>query len=125
MYKCVYPDGNVKYKETHRTYCADIEDLSMYYFSSLIQCIYDEMYPIVMPYIPADRKDVTVCKTLTDPKNGAFDTIAILYVKRSNGEKVDINRYFKETDNGFIEISEEEYREREKMDEERRKLTEE
>lgn len=35
-----------------------------------------------------------------------------------------MNRYFKGTDDGFEEISAEEYREREKMDEERRNPTE-
>ena len=52
----------------------------------------------------------------TDPKNGDFDTIAILYIQRANGEKVEVNRYFKEGDESFIEISKEEYEEREAMD---------
>ena len=99
-------------------------ELDVPYYNGFTARIYDEIYPITMPYMPTDGRDVIVCdKLLTDPKNGDFDTKAILYVKRSNGEKVDINRYFKETDEGFEEISEEEYLEREKMDEERRNLT--
>lgn len=77
-----------------------------------------------MPYMPEDGHDVIICdELLTDPENGDYDTKAILYVKRTNGERIDVNRYFKETDEGFEEISEEEYRKREKMDEERRNLT--
>ena len=41
---------------------------------------------------------------LTDRKNGDYDTIAILYIKRANGEKVEVNRYFKENDVSFTEI---------------------
>lgn len=77
-----------------------------------------------MPYMPKDKPDVIVCdELLTDRKNGDFDTIAILYIKRSDGEKVEVNRYFKENGESFTEITEEEYREREKMDEKRRKQT--
>ena len=56
---------------------------------------------------------------LTDRKNGDYDTIAILYIKRANGEKVEVNRYFKENDVSFTEISLEEYKERQKLHEER------
>ena len=36
-----------------------------------------------------------------------------------NGEKVEVNRYFKENDVSFTEISLEEYKERQKLHEER------
>ena len=52
-------------------------------------------------------------------KDGDFDTIAILYIKRSDGKKIKVNRYFKEGEKSFIEITEEEYRKREEMDRER------
>lgn len=94
------------------------------YHNGYIRQIYDEMYPITMPYMPNDKPDVIVCdELLTDRKNGDFDTIAILYIKRSDGEKVEVNLYFKEKGESFTEITEEEYREREKMDEKIRKQT--
>lgn len=78
------------------------------------------MYPITMPYMPNDKPDVIVCdELLTDRKNGDFDTIAILYIKRSNGEKVEVNRYFKEAETGFVEITGREYFQREIMDKQR------
>lgn len=78
------------------------------------------MYPITMPYMPNNKPDIIVRDTLlTDRKNGDYDTIAILYIRRVNGEKVEVNRYFKENDVSFTEISLEEYKERQKLHEER------
>lgn len=78
------------------------------------------MYPITMPYMPNNKSDIIVRdELLTDRKNGDYDTIAILYIKRANGEKVEVNRYFKENDVSFTEISLEEYKERQKLHEER------
>lgn len=37
-------------------------------------------------------------------KNGDFDTIAILYLRFPEGKKVKVNRYFKESNRGFVEI---------------------
>ena len=76
--------------------------------------------------MPNNKSDIIVRdELLTDRKNGDYDTIAILYIKRANGEKVEVNRYFKENDVSFTEISLEEYKERQKLHEERiRKETE-
>ena len=65
------------------------------------------------------------CKDfLTDEKNGDFDTVGILYCIRPDGERVDIFKFFKESDDGFVEITEKEYRERELMDKKRRGVDE-
>lgn len=125
LFKKVAADGTVSYSDVNRQYCIIEGYPECAYHNGFISKIYNEMYPITMPYMPNDKPDVIVCdQLLTDRKNGDFDTIAILYIKRSNGERVDMNRYFKGTDDGFEEISAEEYREREKMDEERRNPTE-
>ena len=82
--------------------------------------IYDEMYPLTLPYMPNSRPDIIVCdELLTDRKNGDFDTIAILYIKKADGERVEVNRYFKENEVSFTEISPEEYKERQRLQEER------
>lgn len=74
-----------------------------------------------MPYMPSNKSDVIVCdELLTDRKNGDFDTLAVLFIQRFNGEKVEVNRYFKEGEKSFIEISPEEYEERKKMHEKRK-----
>lgn len=74
----------------------------------------------VMERMPSNKADVIVCdELLADRKNGDFDTLAVLSIQRSNGEKVEVNRYFKEGEKSFIEISPEEYEERKKMHEKR------
>lgn len=72
-----------------------------------------ELFPIKMPYMPLiDAYRVYTEDFLVDPKNGDYDTVGILYAVTPQGEKVEINRYFKETPVGFDEINEKEYLER-------------
>ena len=46
---------------------------------------------------------------MTDRKNGDFDTVGIFYAIKPYGEKVEINRFFKESEDGWKEIDEAEY----------------
>jgi hypothetical protein len=72
-----------------------------------------ELYPITMPYMPADRAfKIYTEDFLVDPAKGDYDTVGILYVITPSMDKVVINRYFKEAPNGFAEIDEAEYKER-------------
>lgn len=120
LFKHVAKDGSVSYSDVDRYYCASKEEPSVNWHNGFISSIYNEMYPITMPYMPNNKPDVIVCdELLTDRKNGDYDTIAILYIRRANGEKVEVNRYFKENDASFTEISLEEYKERQKLHEER------
>lgn len=92
------------------------------YHNGFIGSIYDAMYPITMPYAPADKPDKIVCdELLTDPKNGDYDTKAIIYIEKPDGKKVKINRYFKESEESFKEISWLEYQIRRYKDWRRRK----
>ena len=126
LFKYVTKDGSVSYNDVNRCYCASKEKPSDYWYNGFILSIYNEMYPITMPYMPNNKPDIIVRDDLLiDRKNGDYDTIAILYIRRANGEKVEVNRYFKEDDESFTEISLEEYKERQKLHEERiRKETE-
>ena len=120
LFKDVYPDGKIRYSDIERMYCANRKSPKVPYHNGFIRQIYDEMYPITMPYMPNDKPDVIVCdELLTDCKNGDFDTIAILYIKRSDGEKVEVNRYFKLEENGYVEITYKEYLQREILDKQR------
>lgn len=120
LFKKVAADGTVSYSDVNRQYCINASNPECAYHNGFISKIYDEMYPITMPYMPNDKPDVIVCdELLTDRKNGDFDTIAILHIKRSNGEKVEVNRYFKEAETGFVEITGREYLQREIMDKQR------
>lgn len=120
LFKNVYKDGTVKYSDTDRITCVNVESDS-YYYNGFIASMIDEMYPIQMPYYPRGPIKVYCSELLTDRKNGDFDTIAILYILLPSGEKVNIERFFKESDNSFEEISKDEYNERMRMHLEREK----
>ena len=108
LFKDVYPDGSVKYSDTDRVIGIDIDNDSTW-SSGFIRDIIDEMYPITMPYSGEDLYKVYIQDCLYDPKNGDYDTRAILHIKTPNDKIIRVNRYFKESDSRFIEIDREEY----------------
>lgn len=115
FFKDVYPNGTIKYSDNDRVIGINIDSPNVEWHMGLVSKIIDEMYPITMPYIPADKPYKVFCEEfLTDPKNGDFDTVGVFYVVKPDGERVEINRFFKEGQKGFIEIDAEEYHERKK-----------
>lgn len=117
LFKDVTEDGVVSYTDINRYYCVSKDNPNVSWHNGFVCKIYDAMYPLTMPYMPNGKADEIVCEELlTDPQNGDYDTLAILYIKRADGERVEVNRYFKEGDTSFVEISLEEYKEREAMD---------
>lgn len=113
LFKYVYADGTVKYRDVDRYHGVNINCPDAQYHSGLIDTVMDELYPITMPYMPADRAfKIYTEDFLVDPAKGDYDTVGILYVITPSMDKVAINRYFKEAPNGFAEIDEAEYKER-------------
>lgn len=120
LFKDVYDDGTVKYSDINRCYCTHKDNPSVSWHNGFVRNLYNEMYPLTMPYMPNSRPDEIVCdELLTDQRNGDYDTLAILYINRANGERVEVNRYFKEDESSFTEISKKEYKERQRLHEER------
>lgn len=115
LFKYVYHDGSIKYKDTDRVVSVYSEEPNAIRWHNGFICrIIDEMYPITMPYSPFNKQYVVHCKeSLSDPKNGDYDTLAVLYVVTPTGERESIDRFFKEEDRSWVEISKEEYEERE------------
>lgn len=111
LFKDVYKDGTVKYHDNDRVTTIDIDDGSSWH-DGLCSKIVDEMFPITMPYIGGERYKVYRRDFLFNKNNGDYDTVKISHVITPDGEKIDINRYFKEGTDEFIEIDEEEYNER-------------
>lgn len=112
LFKDVYDDGRVEYYDISGFYCIDITTKNTYH-SNLVRKIIGEMFPIEMPYNPPNKPIQVFCEDcLTDPNNGDYDTVGILYLINSDGVKVDINRYFKEEKENWIEITITEYIER-------------
>ncbi len=117
LFKDEYPDGTVKYHDVDRVICYGVSSPDVSYSSGFIRKIIDDMFPITMPYWPKDNPyKVYVEEFLTDPKNGDYDTMGVLYLRTPDGEKIDISRYFKEAEGGFAEIDEDEYITRIKAD---------
>lgn len=116
FFKDVYKDGTVKYHDNDRVVCVDINTGSTYGFG-LVTRIVNEMYPITMPYFPANNPYKVYCEDfLFDPKNGDFDTVGIFYIIKPDGEKVEINRFFK-GDDEWEEIDVVEYNARKNKEE--------
>lgn len=104
LFKDVYPDGTVKYKDVNRWVCVNIGN-EFTYHSSLVDRTLDAMYPITMPYIPGKSRTVYGEDFLVDSANGDFDTVAIHYFVGEDGLRVEVNRYFTEDEDDWREIS--------------------
>jgi hypothetical protein len=115
LFKYVYDDGRIEYKDVNFFYCIDTTN-GFTYHSGLVQRVMDEMFPISMPYMPTEPIKVYCSDLLTDRKNGDFDTVAILHVIKPNGDRIDINRFFKENENDWVEITIDEYEQRKDME---------
>ena len=51
LFKYVYADGTVKYRDVDRYHGVNINCPDAQYHSGLIDTVMDELYPITMPYI--------------------------------------------------------------------------
>ena len=103
--------GEITYDDVDRVICIDERGDS--YTNGFISRQIDKLYPLTMPYYPTGRFYVYVGDFDTTTEVGCFDTICIKKVKLPDGETKELNLYFKESKDGFIEIGEEEYKVRE------------
>ena len=116
LFKSVYPDGTVKYNDVDRVVGINIDSPDTAWHMGLIDDIVNDMFPITMPYFPKNNQcKVYVEDFLNDRSNGDFDTLGVFYLINPNGERIEVNRFFKEGEMGFTEISKKEYEERRKM----------
>jgi len=96
LFKYISIDGSVRYADNNQ-YIAINKHSGVSFHSGLISNIIQEMYPITMPYMPTTNPIKVYCEDLlTDPKNGDFDTEGVLYIVLPDGERINIDRYFKE-----------------------------
>lgn len=110
LFKDVYMDGTVKFHDNNYCYCVNINNQSATFSNKFVSDIIHEMFPIKMPYFPVKPMKVVVEDFLYDEKNGDYDTMGILYLINSDGQRIDINKYFVENENGeLIEISKSTY----------------
>ena len=110
LFKYVYSDGTVKYHDVDR-YCGiNMNNPHDSYHSSLINRVMEEKFPITMPYFPASKPFKVYCEDfLVDPENGDYDTVGIFYTITPEDCTVELNRFFKEENDEFVEITKAEY----------------
>lgn len=118
LFKDVYADGHIEYSDVNR-FCCGASESSAWWHNGHVSKIASEYFPVTMPYTPETYK--VVCEEfLTDKANGDFDTIGILYILDSAGDRKEVNRYFAEAEEGWREIDRAEYEQRRQMDADRR-----
>ena len=110
LFKDVYKDGRVVYNDLYRYYCEDVNS-GVTFTSGIVSRLIDETYPITMPYMPSSKKYKVVTEDFaTTGEVGCWDTFAIHYIITPEGDKVKINKFYKEDSTGeLVEITEEEY----------------
>lgn len=107
LFKDIKPDGTVEYRDIGSYFAVDINDPTVEYKSRLVGNVVHEIWPVTFPYWPNGRAKVVCRDILIDKANGDFDT-RIIYYAEKNGQRVEINRIWHETDEGFVEITAEE-----------------
>ena len=113
LFKDVAEDGTVTYSDVNRVQLINKESPDIPFRNGFGTRLIDKMYPITLPYFPADKKfKIIVEEFLTDEKNGDFDTVGYLQLILPNGEVVDLNGYFKDGPDGMIRIEQAEYEDR-------------
>ena len=117
LFKDVYDDGHIEYVDVNR-FCCGTSESSAWWHNGHVSKIASEYFPVTMPYTHETYK-VVFEEFLTSRKNGDFDTIGILYILDSAGERKEVNRYFAEEE-GWREIDLSEYEQRRQMDTDRR-----
>lgn len=111
LFRSEYLDGKVTYNDVDRAYFIDIENESNTWSGD--DSFLDEMFPITLPYIPPKTPfKIFAQEFLCDEKNGDFDTRGILYIITPDGEKIEINKFEKEQNGHWCDITKEEYEDR-------------
>ena len=102
-------DGKVSYDDVDRVVC--IDENGGCFGNGMATEIVNKMFPITMPYNPSNQPyKVYVEDFLLDKRNGDFDHKAFLYLITPEGEKIELDEYYKEDRNGaLVKISKEEY----------------
>ena len=112
LFKDVGPDGNVSYSDVSRVVVRD-KLTGTTWHNGLADRLVGELFPITMPYWPSAKPyTVVVEEYLTDRKNGDYDTIHYVEIIKPDGTRLELNQYFAERETGFVEITEEEFRQR-------------
>ena len=110
LFRIEYEDGRIKYNDINRVVFIEIDNPNSWYHTN--HDFLDEMFPITMPYVPSVNKFKIYTKTFKydiNNKHSDFDTRGILYMITPDGDKIKVNRFYKEVDGEFKRISKAEF----------------
>lgn len=102
--------GKISYSDVERVVCKD--DRGTTFHSGLLARIVDDLYPIDLPYYPKGRYVATVFDFSSTADPNSFDTSWISDLELPTGEVVHVDKKIKETDSGWVGISDKEYSDR-------------
>lgn len=110
MFKRVCSDGTVKYTDNDYIVCIDDENGNSHNFGLLNDEVYSR-WPITFPYMPSEKPYKVYDRTFdsVNAERGCFDTVACLRIEEPDGTVHAVNKFWKEVDNHFEEITKEEY----------------
>lgn len=107
LFKYIHTDGTITYSDVDRVLVKVLKN-STHWTNGFITSIVDKMYPITLPYMPPNEKFIAnINEYLFDKKNGDYDAIHFVSLKHPDGKIEDVNRYFIENHNTFMEVDEE------------------
>lgn len=114
LFKDISADGKVTYTDLNRTQVIDINNPDLASVNSLATRVIDKIFPIVMPYLPDNKKfRVYRERFLTDKQKENEVTVGLLYVVTPDDRKVKLNLFYKtEADGSITPITKEAYEER-------------
>ena len=121
LFRETYENGRIVYRDNDRISAFD-HILGLSYHFGLCNLVYDEMFPIELPYEVGNenaRFYIHMFLSNREDQESEFDTAALLFIEKENGEQIPVNRYFRianedeEPDiGGWVEIGVKELEER-------------
>ena len=110
VFKHVNGDGTVKYTDNDYVVCIDDENGHTHHFGLLNNEVYNR-WPIAFPYMPSEKPYKVYDRTFdsVNAEQGFFDTVACLRIEEPDGTVHAVNKFWKEVDDHFEEITKEEY----------------
>lgn len=109
LFKYVAKDGTIRYSYTGRITCVNENGICSH-FGFVSEIAEQYIPPIIFPTLLKDRYYVHIVESLYDKENGGdFDTLAIKTIESNAFPTTEIRRYFKEENDGFVEIKAYEY----------------
>ena len=114
LFKHVWEDGKVTYRDHDRILCIDSENINNTFYWGFAAQFVNQMFPITLPYMPMPGKHYRIY--VTSFTTNSMDVCAINQIVEPSGNIVKVDRYFKFTDdeewNGRpVEITQDKYEE--------------